>query len=77
MKYNIDYINTHFATSVLNKIHGEPSLHDFKKQLKGNTAQVISDLGGSSNRSFGLVLTAAELTQFTSLHILNQFIQEI
>ena len=49
MKYDIDYINTHFEIPALDKIHGEPSYHtlrDLKKQLKANTAQVSSDLGG-------------------------------
>ena len=49
MKYDTDYINTHVEIPSLDKIHGEPSYHtlrNLKKQLKANTAQVSSDLGG-------------------------------
>ena len=65
MKYDIDCINTHFEIPSLDKIHGEPSYHtlrDLKKQLKANTVQVSSDLGGGANRYLGLVLISTEYT---------------
>ena len=60
MKYDINYINTHFEIPALDKIHGEPSYHtlrNLKKQLKANTSQVSSDLAGGENRHLSLVLT--------------------
>ena len=65
MKFNIDYINTHFEIPVLDRIHGEPNyntLYALKKQLKANAAQVTSDLGGGANGHLGLVLMPLEYT---------------
>ena len=68
MKYNIDNINSYLEFPVLDKIHGEPtysSLQNSKNQLKVNTSQVTSDLGGRSNGYLGLVLTP---TRYTHVH---------
>ena len=70
MKFDIDYINTHFEIPVLDRINGEPnnnSLYDLKQQLKANTSQVTSDLGGGTNDHLGLVLTPVEYTHISAL----------
>ena len=65
---NIDYVNTYFQIPILTPIQGEPTfetLRVLRDEVRANSGDVSTNLGGGNYGYLGLVLSPAEYARVT------------